>query len=54
VQFLARDDSAGRLAKVAGQIVRLLSCDYYRYRIGALSELMHGTPSGGFAAGTSR
>jgi hypothetical protein len=40
VQFLVGGDSAGRLAKVDGQIVRLLSRDYYRYRIGAFSELI--------------
>ena len=38
--FLVGDDLARRLAKVDGQIVRLSSRDYYRYRIGALSELI--------------
>jgi hypothetical protein len=40
VHFLVGDNTARRLAKVDGQIVRLSSLDYYRYRIGALSELI--------------
>src|ERR1700761_3674091 len=39
-EFLAGKDNAPRLAKVDGQIVQLSTRDYYRYRIGALSELM--------------
>lgn len=39
-EFLLGSDNAPRLAKVDGQIVRLPTRDYYRYRIGALSELM--------------
>lgn len=38
--FLVGDDTSRRLAKVDGQIVRLSSSDYYRYRIGALSKLI--------------
>lgn len=39
-EFLAGKDSTLRLAKVDDQIVRLSTKDYYRYRIGALSELI--------------
>lgn len=39
-EFLAGQNNAPRLAKVDGAIVRLPSSDYYRYRIGALSELI--------------
>jgi hypothetical protein len=38
--FLIGDNHASRLAKVDGEIVRTTTSDYYRYRIGALSELM--------------
>jgi len=38
--FLVGDEAATRLAKVDGRIVRLSSRDYYRYRIGALSDLI--------------
>jgi hypothetical protein len=39
-QFLIEENDAPRLAKVDGQIVRISTKDYYRYRIGALSELI--------------
>jgi hypothetical protein len=39
-RFLIGHNDAQRLAKVDGQIVRIATSDYYRYRIGALSELM--------------
>jgi hypothetical protein len=39
-QFLIGENDASRLAKVDGQIVRITARDYYRYRIGALSELI--------------
>jgi hypothetical protein len=39
-QFLIEENDAPRLAKVDGQIVRISTRDYYRYRIGALSELI--------------
>jgi hypothetical protein len=39
-EFLAGEDSAPRFAKVDDEIVRLSTKDYYRYRIGALSELV--------------
>jgi hypothetical protein len=39
-EFLVGHDGAHRLAKVDGQIVRLATDDYYRYRIGALSRLL--------------
>jgi hypothetical protein len=38
--FLVGKDERQLLAKVDGQIVQLSSRDYYRYRIGALSELI--------------
>src|SRR5258708_22705189 len=39
-QFLIGENDASRLGKVDGQIVRITARDYYRYRIGALSELI--------------
>jgi hypothetical protein len=39
-QFLIGDNASPRLAKVDDQIVRVNTSDYYRYRIGALSELI--------------
>jgi hypothetical protein len=39
-QFLIGENDAPRFAKVDGQIVRITARDYYRYRIGALSELI--------------
>jgi hypothetical protein len=39
-EFLIGKNTASRLAKVDGQLVRIATRDYYRYRIGALSELM--------------
>jgi SAM-dependent methyltransferase len=39
-EFLIGQNSAPRLAKVDGQIVRITTSDYYRYRINALSELV--------------
>ncbi|MGY2905017.1 class I SAM-dependent methyltransferase [Bradyrhizobium sp. URHC0002] len=39
-EFLVGQNSAPRLAKVDGRIVRIATRDYYRYRIGALSELI--------------
>jgi hypothetical protein len=39
-EFLIGQNSALRLAKVDGRIVRITTRDYYRYRIGALSELI--------------
>jgi hypothetical protein len=39
-EFLIGQNVAPRLAKVDGQLVRIKTKDYYRYRIGALSELM--------------
>jgi hypothetical protein len=38
--FLIGQDASSRLAKVDGRIVRITTRDYYRYRIGALSELI--------------
>jgi hypothetical protein len=38
--FLIGQNSAPRLAKVDDRIVRIATSDYYRYRIGALSELI--------------
>ncbi|MBM7484096.1 hypothetical protein ACVWWI_002585 [Bradyrhizobium sp. USDA 3686] len=38
--FLVGHNDAPRLAKVDGQIVRISTSDYYRYRLGALSQLM--------------
>ena len=38
--FLIGEKDASRLAKVDGEIVRTTTSDYYRYRIGALSELI--------------
>jgi hypothetical protein len=38
--FLVGQNDMPRLAKVDGQIVRIATTDYYRYRIGALSELL--------------
>ncbi|WP_247512974.1 class I SAM-dependent methyltransferase [Bradyrhizobium sp. 157] len=39
-EFLIGQSTAPRLAKVDGRIVRIATKDYYRYRIGALSELI--------------
>lgn len=39
-EFLVGHDNALRLSKVDGQIVRILTKDYYRYRLGALSRLI--------------
>ncbi|MBR0757031.1 class I SAM-dependent methyltransferase [Bradyrhizobium jicamae] len=39
-QFLIGENETPRLAKVDGEIVRISTRDYYRYRIGALSELI--------------
>ena len=39
-EFLVAPNHAQRLAKVDGQIVRIKTSDYYRYRLGALSELI--------------
>jgi hypothetical protein len=39
-EFLVGHSDIQRLAKVDGQIVRIATRDYYRYRISALSELM--------------
>jgi hypothetical protein len=39
-EFLIGKNRAPRLAKVEGQIVRIATADYYRYRIGALSGLI--------------
>jgi hypothetical protein len=39
-EFLVGHDGTQRLAKVDGQIVRIATNDYYRYRIGALSRLV--------------
>jgi hypothetical protein len=39
-EFLIGQNTAPRLAKVDGRIVRIATRDYYRYRIGALSELI--------------
>jgi hypothetical protein len=39
-EFLIGQNDAERLAKVADQIVRITTKDYYHYRIGALSELI--------------
>jgi hypothetical protein len=39
-EFLIGQNTAPRLAKVDGRIVRISTSDYYRYRIGALSELI--------------
>ncbi len=39
-EFLVGQDVTPRLAKVDGQLVRIATRDYYRYRIGAFSELM--------------
>jgi hypothetical protein len=39
-EFLIGQDTAPRLAKVDGRIVRIATMDYYRYRIGALSKLI--------------
>ncbi|KJC34260.1 hypothetical protein UB31_39450 [Bradyrhizobium sp. LTSP849] len=39
-EFLAGQSPSPRLAKVNGQLVRIATKDYYRYRIRALSELM--------------
>jgi hypothetical protein len=39
-EFLVGKDSTPRLAKVDGQVVRIATKDYYRYRIDALSSLM--------------
>ena len=39
-EFLIGQNMAPRLAKVDGRIVRITTRDYYRYRIGALSELI--------------
>ncbi|QIO32749.1 class I SAM-dependent methyltransferase [Bradyrhizobium sp. 1(2017)] len=38
--FLVGHNEAPRLAKVDGRIVRISTKDYYRYRLGALSELI--------------
>ncbi len=38
--FLIGHNDAPRLAKVDGQLVRITTSDYYRYRIGALSRLI--------------
>lgn len=38
--FLVGHNSASRLAKVDGQIVRISTSDYYRYRLVALSQLI--------------
>jgi hypothetical protein len=39
-EFLVGQNTAPRLAKVDGRIVRIVTRDYYQYRIGALSELI--------------
>lgn len=39
-EFLVGQNTAPRLAKVDGRIVRIPTRDYYRYRIGVLSELI--------------
>jgi hypothetical protein len=39
-EFLVGPNTAPRLAKVDDRIVRIATSDYYRYRIGALSELI--------------
>lgn len=39
-EFLIGKDNAARLAKVESQIVQIATTDYYRYRIGSLSELL--------------
>lgn len=39
-EFLAGQSDSPRLAKVDGQLVRIATKDYYKYRIRALSELM--------------
>lgn len=39
-EFLIGQNVTPRLAKVDGKLVRIATRDYYRYRIGALSELM--------------
>ena len=39
-EFLIGQSTEPRLAKVDGRIVRITARDYYRYRIGALSELI--------------
>lgn len=39
-EFLAGQSDSPRLAKVNGQLVRIATKDYYKYRIRALSELM--------------
>ena len=39
-EFLVGDSTSERLAKVDDRIVRITTGDYYRYRIGALSELI--------------
>ena len=39
-EFLIGQSAEPRLAKVDGRIVRITARDYYRYRIGALSELI--------------
>ncbi|MCP1884357.1 hypothetical protein ABIF64_007730 [Bradyrhizobium japonicum] len=39
-EFLAGQSRSPRLAKVNGQLVRIATKDYYKYRIRALSELM--------------
>ncbi|MGY3104136.1 hypothetical protein ACVWW5_003067 [Bradyrhizobium sp. LM3.4] len=38
--FLVGHNEAPRLTKVDGQIVRVSTSDYYRYRLGALSQLI--------------
>lgn len=45
-EFLIGQGAAPRLAKVNNRIVRITTRDYYRYRIGALSELMAGHAGG--------
>lgn len=45
-EFLIGQSAAPRLAKVNNRIVRITTRDYYRYRIGALSELMAGHAGG--------
>jgi len=39
-EFMIGQNTAPRLAKVDGRIVRITAREYYRYRIGALSELI--------------
>jgi hypothetical protein len=45
-EFLIGQSAAPRLAKVDNRLVRITTRDYYRYRIGALSELIAGHAGG--------